>query len=75
MFGELRHRLVAEGDRRPLGEIAERLSMTESNVKVSLHRLRRRFGELLRARVKETVDNEAEVDDELRALMDCFGSG
>ena len=75
VFEELRPRLVGDGEQRPIAESAARLNMSESNVKVSLHRLRRRFGERVRARVAETVDNEAEVDEELRALMTCFGDG
>jgi RNA polymerase sigma-70 factor (ECF subfamily) len=43
--------------------------MTEAAVKVAVHRMRRRYREVLRAIVAETVDDEREVDDELRFLM------
>jgi DNA-directed RNA polymerase specialized sigma24 family protein len=51
---------------------ARALQATEGNVKVMVHRLRRRFGELLRARVAHTVPSESEIDEELHYLMSCF---
>ena len=54
-------------------EIAERFGMSESNVKVTVHRMRRRYAELVRAEVAETVETEAAVDDELRYLLMALG--
>lgn len=48
---------------------AARLGMAEGAVKVAVHRLRRRFGELLREEVATTVDDPRDVDDEIRALL------
>lgn len=48
---------------------AERLGLAEGAVKVAVHRLRRRFGELLRREVETTVADPADVDDEIRALL------
>ena len=42
--------------------------MTESNVKVSLHRLRESYRNLLRSEIAETVATESEIDAELAAL-------
>ncbi len=53
-------------------EVAAELGMTESAVKVAVHRLRRRFGALLREEVAETVEDEARIDDELRFLLSCL---
>jgi len=50
-------------------DIASRLATTEGAVKVAVHRLRRRFGELLREEIGQTVETAAEVDDELRYLF------
>ncbi len=55
-----------EGSRR---EIAARLNMSEGAVKVAVHRLRQRYRMLLRAAIKETVSNEADLDDEMRYLV------
>jgi RNA polymerase sigma-70 factor (ECF subfamily) len=50
-------------------EVAEELGMSESAVKVAVHRLRRRFGALLREEVAQTVADEGRVDEELRFLF------
>jgi RNA polymerase sigma-70 factor (ECF subfamily) len=58
------------------GEDYERLSkqlgMTVSNVKITVHRARKRYGELLRKAVRQTVESDVEVDRELRELMDSL---
>ena len=48
---------------------AAALNMNEGAVKVALHRLRRRFGELLRSEVAYTVADPAEVAGEIRHLL------
>jgi RNA polymerase sigma factor (sigma-70 family) len=53
----------------PRMEIAARLDMSEGAVKVALHRIRRRYGELLRAAIAETVSNESDLEDEMRYLV------
>ena len=50
-------------------EIATDLGTTEDAVKTAVHRLRRRFGELLRDVVGATVASPKEVDEELRYLI------
>ena len=49
--------------------LAARLGMTEGAVRVAVHRLRRRYGERLREEIAATVDEPAEVDDEIRDLF------
>jgi len=53
-------------------EIAARLEMSEGAVKVAVHRLRQRYRNLLRAAVAETVSNEADLDDEMRYLVEIL---
>lgn len=55
---------------RPYHEIAAVLDSTVSAVKVSVHRLRKRFGELLRAEIAATVASEDLVDQEVRFLLE-----
>lgn len=50
-------------------DAAARLDTTEGAVKVRVHRLRRRFGELLREEIAEVVTSPDEVEDELAALL------
>jgi RNA polymerase sigma-70 factor (ECF subfamily) len=48
------------------------LNTTEGALKVAVHRLRRRFQRVLRDSIAETVSTQAEVEDELRYLMDAL---
>jgi DNA-directed RNA polymerase specialized sigma24 family protein len=50
-------------------EAAERLGMNEGVVRVAVHRMEQRYGELLRQHVAATVERDEDVDDELRALF------
>ena len=50
-------------------EIATRLGITEGAVKVAVHRLRKRYKALLREQIAATVDDQADVDDEIRAAV------
>jgi RNA polymerase sigma-70 factor (ECF subfamily) len=56
-------------------EAAQTLGMSETAVKVAIHRLRVRFRELIRAEVAATVNEEAEVADELRHLISIASRG
>jgi DNA-directed RNA polymerase specialized sigma24 family protein len=50
-------------------EIGARFHLGESGVKMAVLRLRRRFGELLRAEIAHTVSQPEEIDDEIRCLF------
>lgn len=50
-------------------DVAERLGISVNAAKVAAHRMRKRYRELLRAEVAQTVADEADVDDEIRALF------
>ena len=43
--------------------------MSEGAVKVAVHRLRQRYGELVRAEIAQTVANPEEAEEELRYLF------
>lgn len=61
----------ARGDYQRL---AGELEMSDGAVKVAVHRLRRRYGDLLRAEIAQTVADPAEVDEEIRYLVAALGS-
>jgi RNA polymerase sigma factor (sigma-70 family) len=50
-------------------KIARRLGMTEGAVRVAVHRLRRRYGDILRREIAATLDDPAQIDDEIRGLF------
>jgi RNA polymerase sigma-70 factor (ECF subfamily) len=54
-------------------QAAAELGMSESAMKVAMHRLRNRFRELLRDEVMQTVIDPDKVDDELRYLVAVLG--
>jgi len=55
-------------------EVAAKLGVTESAVRVAVHRLRRRYGKLLRDEVARTVDDSGQVDEELHYLFSVIDS-
>jgi RNA polymerase sigma-70 factor (ECF subfamily) len=61
VFGEA----VAESYRA----IAEELGVSESAVRMAAHRLRGRYRTLLREEIAQTIEDPAEVDSEIAALM------
>ena len=68
-FEALKPLLTADPHAPPYSCVAERLGMSESAVKVAVHRLRRRYRQLLHVEVAQTVADPAEIDDELRQLV------
>jgi RNA polymerase sigma factor (sigma-70 family) len=53
---------------------AAALEMSEDAVRQAAHRLRRRYREILREELLQTVADPAEVDDEIRSLFTTLGS-
>jgi RNA polymerase sigma factor (sigma-70 family) len=72
-FERLKSALTAERGTIPYGEIAKDLQMAEGAARVAAHRLRKRFRELFRATVADTVEHAAEVEDELRYVAGLLG--
>lgn len=68
-FEALRAHLSGDEPAASYRELGETLGMSEDAVKVAVHRLRRRFGELLREEIADTVREAGEVDDEIRHLL------
>lgn len=57
---------------RPYRQVAEEIGMSEGSVKVAIHRLRRRFGSLLRHEIENTVTDPEQVEDEIRHLLESL---
>ena len=54
-------------------QTAQALGMNEGAVKVAVHRLRKRFRELLRQEIAQTLSDDTDVEDELRYLCSVHG--
>jgi DNA-directed RNA polymerase specialized sigma24 family protein len=69
LFAEGRRFLMLGRDAGPYGESAGRLGMDEGAVRVAVHRMRRRYRELLRDEIAQTLADPGLVEDELRSLQ------
>jgi len=75
LFERLKVFVWGEKNALSYAAMAAQLGMTEGAVKVAVHRLRQRNGELLRAEVAQTVSTPAEVNEELRYLVSVIREG
>jgi len=66
-FERLKVFLLGHSD-APYAALARELSTSEGALKVAIHRLRKRYRELLRQEIADTVADPAEVESELRFL-------
>jgi RNA polymerase sigma-70 factor (ECF subfamily) len=69
LFERLKDSLTGDGTSAGYAKLAQDLDMTEQAVKVAVHRLRRRYREVLRGAIAQTVASPDEVDAELRDLF------
>lgn len=69
VFAALKEGLISPELLKPYAEIGATLRMTENQVKLEVHRARRRFADELRAEVAITLAPETDTDEELRYLM------
>jgi RNA polymerase sigma-70 factor (ECF subfamily) len=56
----------------PYAETARELGLGENAVRVAVHRLRRRYRQLLREEISQTLSDPALVEDELQSLFSAF---
>jgi len=68
-FDHLKQFLTGEPETESYRQIAGELAMSEGAVKVAVHRLRRRYRELLEDEIAQTVAGPEEVEEERRALL------
>ena len=75
LFAQLKIFLAAGKGARPLtAEVAQLLGMEEGAVRVAVHRLRKRYRQLLRDEIANTLSDPAMVDEEMRALFGAFAT-
>ncbi len=72
LFAALKGFLTSETIPGALAQAARCLHLTEGAARVAVHRLRRRYRELLRAEIAQTVDEPSEIDAEIRRLFSVF---
>jgi RNA polymerase sigma-70 factor (ECF subfamily) len=73
LFEDLKYFLVAKKG-TPHAELAQKHGFPVSTIGVIIHRLRDRYGELLREEIASTVSDPAEIDGEIRYLISALGN-
>jgi RNA polymerase sigma-70 factor (ECF subfamily) len=74
LFAALRSHLTGDPAGGTYRQIAGRLGMSEGALKTAAHRLRARYRERLRGEIMDTVSDPADVEDEIRALMEALSA-
>jgi RNA polymerase sigma-70 factor (ECF subfamily) len=69
LFAALQGHLSGAERLVPYAKLGASLGMSEGAVKAAVHRLRKRYGELLRAEIADTVSGPEEVEEEIRNLI------
>jgi RNA polymerase sigma-70 factor (ECF subfamily) len=71
-FAVLKPWLSIAGAPQSQAEAADQLGITENALKVAIHRLRKRFRQIVRLEVSQTLNNPAELEEEMRYLIDAL---
>lgn len=68
-FAVLKDTLQGSREVQPYAQLAARLDMNEGAVRVAVHRLRKRYREIIREEIAQTVGSSHDVDAEMRHLF------
>ena len=71
-FEALKPWLSGDTENISQAETAAQLGLNEGAVKVAIHRLRRRFREVIKSEIGQTVGDRAQVDAELHYLLEAL---
>ena len=69
VFEKLKGTISAGKEQLPYAQAARELGMSENAAQVAAHRLRKRYRELLRQEIAETLAQRGDIDDEIRSLI------
>jgi len=72
-FEALKEFLGAGGRGTPYADLGQTLGISEGAVKVTVHRLRKRYRALLESAIADTVTSPDDIDDERRHLIAALG--
>ena len=72
LFAQLKPFLMVGKSAIPYAQVSESLKLTEGTVRVTVHRLRGRYRELLRDEVRQTISDPAQMEEEMRTLLSAF---
>ena len=72
LFTALKQTLMGTRESQPYAELAAKLGIQENTLKVSVHRLRKRYRELIRVEIANTVGRSDDIDSEMRHLFSAL---
>ena len=72
LYEELSKFLRPDSEEGSYSEAANRLNMKENAIKVAVHRMRRRYGDLVREEVSHTLSDPNQIEEEIRHLYSIF---
>jgi RNA polymerase sigma-70 factor (ECF subfamily) len=73
LFARLRGFLTEDQERGSYESVALETRISEGSVRTAVHRLRRRYGELVREEITALVSDPNEVEGEIRYLLNAVG--
>ncbi len=75
LFDRLKPFLTGDQDAGAYRELADELSAAGGTLRVAVHRMRTRYGRALRERIAQTVEDPAEVEEEIQYLLSVVARG
>ena len=72
LFAALKETLMGTRESQPYEELAATLGMNAGAVKVAVHRIRKRYRELIRDEIANTLDPAQDIDQEMRHLFSAL---
>jgi RNA polymerase sigma-70 factor (ECF subfamily) len=69
LFDALKSVLAGDKPDAPYAQISEQLNMSEGAIKIAAHRLRKRYAELVREEIAQTVADPTDLEQELSNLL------
>ena len=72
LFETIKDCLTPHRGRSSYAQLAQCLEMTQGALKVAVHRMRRRYRDLLRDEIAQTVDSPLQVEEEITYLLNCL---
>ena len=69
LFAAIKETLLGQRESQPYADLAGVLGMNEGALKVAVHRLRKRYRELIRAEIANTLDRSEDIEAEMRHLF------
>ena len=69
LFGKLQPYVLGKPKSGTYADLARELQMSSSAVKVAVHRLRKRYRQILKQEISQTLEDPSEVEQEIQALF------